>query len=181
MPQYSIQQLHTLLAKDDKEAREFTETFDFKMGLPDVGWIDVELHLGQQKFDLLFSDVYPPILDMIYWLEKHIKSKQAEPFYFNDEADDHYFHLTHTGQNTCFFEYIRPFWYGGGLHTRVHVNFLDVVKAFLKQLEIFAAIDFEAEQEKEEGTRIRFSCYSRSDDIAVLDLSILRDFVLKSE
>jgi hypothetical protein len=53
------------------------------------------------------------------------------------------------------------------------------VNTFLKELESLAAIDFEAERDKEEGTIMWFKFCAHTDEVMTLDLSVLHAFVLQ--
>lgn len=160
------------------DTREELEGVSFVISEPDAGWIDSILQLGGDIFAISLSDVYPPFQDMLSWLERLIAGDSSGVLYINDEHDDHYFRVTRTLEgDKCIFEYLAPARPAGGLYRRAHVSFVALVKEFHAALEYLMSIDFKAEKEKEEGTRIFFNLDSNSDEIIRLDLSVLCAFV----
>jgi hypothetical protein len=160
------------------DAESKLEKIAFTLGEPDVGWIDATLRLESDTFPISLSDVYPPFQEMLAWLERLIPDRSPGVLRIHDEYSDHFFRMTRIGEgDVCLFEYVLPVYPPGGLYRRAHISFNAAVKEFHAALEYLMSIDFEAEEEKEEGSRVWFKLNPKSDEIIRLDLSTIRTFL----
>lgn len=146
---------------------------------PEFGWMDLKLNLGHEPIFFYASDVYPPFLNLLGWVETIMRGQRTDTVVIDAELREHYFNAERVGdEGLVELEFSVETLQGVVGYHRAVVEVRNFVEEWYLVFKYLNELDLEAEDNKPEGTAIWFDFAPESEEYIKFDLSRIEAYLL---